>query len=366
MAKFSVVLLASALAAPPVLAQPPDDPRAPIENALRQPTQFAFDATPLAEAMSFLEDKHRIPVFIDVHALAAAGMRTDQPVMEAADGVTLAEALDQILTPHRLAYFVKNDVLFVTTEAFARQIAEVRVYRVADHVSVDELPEDLMSQAAPDTWYTAEGWGRAFIVPPKSLVVVQNPLVHRQIAQRFSESLRLIYPTSRPTVDVPGLTDVTKHLRIPARMEFIETPLPDVAAFISHKHKVAVSAGDFSNVVITSNLGRIRLGNALTLMLRPRGLTWIVDDGVITAVTHQTADRTLTNATYPIQDLAQGDAIEPLQRIIESAVALVTWSDADRAALQVTEDGALEVRQSFPVHQEISALLSDLRRAAEK
>jgi hypothetical protein len=77
-----------------------------------------------------------------------------------------------------------------------------------------------------------------------------------------------------------GLGDnaVTRALRAETRMEFIKTPLSDVAAFLAEQHKVPIQVGPAQGKIpITHNLKGISLEEALDLLCRHYDLRWDTD-----------------------------------------------------------------------------------------
>lgn len=77
---------------------PPEaDPRRSAGTLLGRPTSYAFEATPLAEAARHMHAITRLSLYIDEHALAAAGLGLDTPVTAAGGDIPARQALDNLL-----------------------------------------------------------------------------------------------------------------------------------------------------------------------------------------------------------------------------------------------------------------------------
>ncbi len=105
-----------------------------IRKALDQPTSIEFVEAPLQEVIDYLKDLHGIEIQIDTKALEDASIGPDTPVTRNLKGITLKSALRLMLGSMDLTYFIKNEVLLITTPEKAGNELVTKVYPVADLV----------------------------------------------------------------------------------------------------------------------------------------------------------------------------------------------------------------------------------------
>ncbi len=105
-----------------------------IQQALKDTTEVQFTDQPLKDALEYLEDLHKIEIWIDQPALADAGISTDQQVNLVMSGITLRSALRLLLEPLQLTYVIEDEVMKITTQEKADEKMSTRVYPVADLV----------------------------------------------------------------------------------------------------------------------------------------------------------------------------------------------------------------------------------------
>jgi hypothetical protein len=156
-------------------------------------------------------------------------------------------------------------------------------------------------------------------------------------------------------------------------LEFVDTPLDEVAAFVSDQYKFNVvldqsalnDLGVHIEEPVTVTLRNISLAAALKLMLRPLDLTYLIDGEslVITSI-DEACTRTRT-AVYPVADLAKH---YPMQEIIDAIISLLPEAfrvNGGTDMITPLGDRLLVVNTSHAVHEQIAGLLAALR-AAEK
>ena len=105
-----------------------------IQKALSETTEVAFADNPLEEALNYLEDLHRIEIWLDKQALQDEGIATDQQISLTMSGISLRSALRLMLEPLGLTYLIEDEVMKITTQAKADEKMSTRVYPVADLV----------------------------------------------------------------------------------------------------------------------------------------------------------------------------------------------------------------------------------------
>jgi len=163
--------------------------------------------------------------------------------------------------------------------------------------------------------------------------------------------------------------EIQKALQRPARMEFIETPLNDVAEFLREQFQIPIlldkksmeDQGVDSATPITMNLAGVSLQSGLKLMLQPLGLKHVIKDEVLMVTTERKADNEVVTRPYRVDNL-DGDLTE-LTEVIRSTVAPDKWfsSELPEAKGQIKPFGrTLVILQTEEVHEKITKLLEDL------
>jgi von Willebrand factor type A domain len=150
----------------------------------------------------------------------------------------------------------------------------------------------------------------------------------------FPDEPPIIYPSSEvwrkltkdrekyKSVDLkePGTSEarILKELDEPTDMDFVETPLKDVAAAISIRHnnipivldlKAITDAGGSADTPITFQLKGISLKSALRRMLTDHELNFIIDNEVLLITSDTKAKEHVVTKVYPVADLVLPIAI---------------------------------------------------------
>jgi hypothetical protein len=105
-----------------------------IQKALSETTEVSFTDNPLEEALNYLEDLHKIEIWLDKAALSDEGINTDQQISLIMTGISLRSVLRLMLEPLGLTYIIEDEVMKITTQAVADDKMSTRVYPVADLV----------------------------------------------------------------------------------------------------------------------------------------------------------------------------------------------------------------------------------------
>jgi len=87
-----------------------------IRAALESPASMEFVDTPLEDVLAHLEDRHKVPIFLDRRSLRKAGIAATVPVTKDMKNVPLGAALRLVLDKYRLTLVVENGVLMITTQ----------------------------------------------------------------------------------------------------------------------------------------------------------------------------------------------------------------------------------------------------------
>ncbi|MHC4179274.1 MAG: hypothetical protein ACYSWU_17310 [Planctomycetota bacterium] len=141
---------------------------------------------------------------------------------------------------------------------------------------------------------------------------------------------------------------IEQQLESPTQLEFIETPLQDVVDYLKDFHAIEIQIDrnacddvglDPSTTPITKNIKGISLRSALNLTLRDHDLTYLIHDEVLLITTVKDAARRMTTKVYPVDDLGGGvkkphEGPTPCQmliHVITTIVAPQSWGPGPTA-----------------------------------
>jgi hypothetical protein len=176
-----------------------------IRETLEQKTDLEYGDTPipLNEVIEFIKDKHHIAIVLNQKALKDGGFDpTVMMVNKTLRDISLRSALRMILQEFNLTYFVKDEVLQITTKETASSTLVTRMYDVRDLTAPDKNVPDpmLLNQLIdvidhtidPETWKTDKNTGEGAIRSFCNndicvLVVFQTYEVHDRIADLLDE-----------------------------------------------------------------------------------------------------------------------------------------------------------------------------------
>jgi hypothetical protein len=104
---------------------------------------------------------------------------------------------------------------------------------------------------------------------------------------------------------------IRQELREPTTLEFIETPLDDVVAYLKDLHGIEIqidrreleAAGLSGDIAITGNFKGITLRSALRIMLSQYELSYVVRDEVLMITTATAASQQIVTRLYPVADI---------------------------------------------------------------
>ena len=175
---------------------------------------------------------------------------------------------------------------------------------------------------------------------------------------------------------------IVRALEQPIDLEFVETPLADVVAYLQNTAKIPIlvdrkavdDVGVQTDTPVTIYLKGLKLRSALNHMLHNLDLTWIVQDEVLLITTAEQAGATLQTRVYEVGDLvaARDEQLRPyndfdqLIEMITSTVKPTSWDTVGGpgsiASFEAAGITALVVSQTQQNHEEIDRLLADLRK----
>ncbi|MFO0916544.1 MAG: hypothetical protein U0795_26550 [Pirellulales bacterium] len=106
-----------------------------LRSALQEKVEVHFNQQPLSSVISTLANIAGVNVFLDPQGLAVEGLTTETPVtLDLPNEISLKSALNLILGPLRLEYFIRDEVLHVTSRQTQQAALTTEVYNVADLV----------------------------------------------------------------------------------------------------------------------------------------------------------------------------------------------------------------------------------------
>jgi hypothetical protein len=351
--------------------------REAIIQAMALPTNYAFDQTPLSQALQELASQHSVPVYLDVAALRGSAVTANTPITASGSNERLDKALANVLADSKLVWTISDDVLFVTTEPSESSMLETRVYAVLQPVrNVGPLIDQLTRTVAPESWEQVGGPGSIEAWPGGALVVAHTLRRHLEIEQAFGKALRpIVAPAAKPRqVPAGGRSNPLAALQQPSGCDFHETRLDDAIESLAKQHRVAIrfdqesvsNEGISLDRPVTLSLPPVSLESTLNLLLRQLHLTWTVREDSLVIISIQDEENYLLPITYNIADLrmALGNDIDILRDVVSSCIDAGTWDlVGGPGSIELGQQaGALQIRQTFKNHRKIERLFDDLRR----
>jgi hypothetical protein len=188
--------------------------------------------------------------------------------------------------------------------------------------------------------------------------------------------------------DSPAHRAIEERLAKPIDLEFDNAPLSDLVSWLRETtrlnlqldNKALEEAGILADAPVTINLKGISLRSGLNLILRDREMTWVIHDDVLLLSTEAQAETILETTIYPVADLvappATSDTLRSRQSpdfhtlidVISAIIAPSGWSDVGGSGTILFDrrTKSLVVSQTVAVHEQIAALLADLRAARDQ
>ncbi len=367
---------------------------AKIAKALDTPTPLEFFETPLTDIAAFLAEYHDIAVRFDERALEDAGIALDMPITFQVDKIKLRNALKLMLGKKDLGVHIRHEALFITTYDYLRNEVSTQVYSIYDLLGQDRDGEGeawvdiIVSTVSPDSWDEQGGPG-AIASYRGRLVVTQTDEVHSQL-QSLLSGMRKYHLAAKAAPGKPlptviecedggrGLEAWNAILAKELNLEFVDTPLSDVILFLSDKLGVPVKLDERAledsaipfDLPITYSQQGVSLRAALAVMLAKHDLNWVISNEVLLITTNDVACEEVFTRIYPVADLVRTsdgtlDSWQ-LMEVLQSTVMPASWADqgGPGAATPSPNEDVLFITQTVAAHDEVSAVLVKLRRAA--
>ena len=171
---------------------------ATVERALSSRVTLALSDVTMQELAAHLRTRFHINVMLDRRALDDVGLDADTRLSGIeCSNVLLEDALELLLDQVELSFYIRSDMLILTTPEETENHLDTVVYPVADLVATlaedksgqhreyldyDTLIETITSVVAPDTWDEVGGAGAIESFPAsRALVVSQVRSVQRDV-----------------------------------------------------------------------------------------------------------------------------------------------------------------------------------------
>ena len=106
--------------------------REQIEKSLSLETEFDVTEVPLLEFAALIHTQHGVPVHIDVRALEEVGLGSEFPVTAKHKDISLRSALRLTLQQFDLSFYIRSELLIITTPEEIEDQYVTRVYLVND------------------------------------------------------------------------------------------------------------------------------------------------------------------------------------------------------------------------------------------
>jgi hypothetical protein len=369
-----------------------------------------------------------LPVELDRGALTDDDGKLRTTINAQSKGMPLESVVQMALAERGLKLVVRRGRPLITTDSFASGLSLTRLYPIDDLITIPgkkanpgEQAQTLLSliesMVVPETW-TSSGGTEGQIIPFAAsgitlLAVAQSEEGHRQLG-RFLASLRAARSEAvREAQSRGGPTDligepllplppgevfdestaaerrIVETLGKPADVEWIETSLPDVAAYLTAKLGVPIGfdfapiesrgPGSVDELTSTQSMKGVRLADILRTTLEEFGLTYVIRYDRVLITTPDAAVFFSPPRIYQVHDLvvmpndptAARPDFEGLVDLIETTIRPESWrlnGGIEGEIKPVVGPGliALAVAQSEEAHDEIGRLLAGLRQLQSK
>ena len=187
----------------------------------------------------------------------------------------------------------------------------------------------------------------------------------------------------------PGEARILAELDQPTVLEFIETPLPDVADFLKDFHKIEIQvdtralddSGVGTDTPVTLNLRGVKLRSALELLLARLNLDWIIDHEVLLITTPEAARKHREVWAYAVPNLSEEQAAK-LAAVLETVLGQAerqrvfapvapspypsgAGESSGKEATIVPYGSLLLVRGTQRTHREVERVLNQIHLASK-
>jgi len=352
---------------------------------LAKSCELDFTDIPLSGAIRFLADLSTLPVMPDRSALTDAGVDLENfkitmtfrgPLHLAMD--RLCEAVRGSGTP--LAWTYRDEVLRITTADVARDRRFVQSYDTS-RLTAKGLKAGgiapLLTGATSAPWSRDEP-GTSTINPiGTQLVIDANSRQHREIAALIAalEGGLDRHADVLWSDETAATLAAAAALELPTEVEFSETPLTDVAAFLSDLHQTSLlidraaladTGLDPDQVTVSLTIANRPLRTVLELLLSDvQGGQFVVVPhlGALWITTVDRASELRRTAVYRVAEFEQAGVMPELVSTILATTGPWDGEEPGTGTLQQPHPQLLVIRQTAAVHRQIQKLVEQQRKS---
>lgn len=214
------------------------------------------------------------------------------------------------------------------------------------------------------------GFGWAFLFPPANDALNTDPQLVAQdtpgTTTEIVEASQVVQDKLKISLDANLSDFMAPFLSKQVTFNFADTPLTDVMLTVQRQNQFPIlldvvaieEAGLLTDEPINFNVEKIRVDQALDLMLSEFELTWFIDDGILHVTTIEVANEILRNRSYDLAPFrAAGIAPGTLLEIVMQA-SNALWEEVDGSGGRISIVGdVMTIRQTYQVHRRLPQLL---------
>mgnify|MGYP003971085825 CR=1 FL=1 len=315
------------------------------EKKLKRRIDLIFFDTALSEVLDSLGTKLDVQFYIDKRALTEVGLDSNTTINFNLRNVKAELALGLMLKQRQLVWFVRNNLVHVTTPEFAAYELEIRIYRCHDFLEIpshppgrrgmdggisdggagtsefrnrqktlSDLVELIPSVIDPTSWEDLGGTGSIGTLPDGILVIAQTRSVHAEV-QHLLQAMRMqrkgIPNAANKPADLISTTEQKLEQQIDAF--FMDVPLKDLLESLGTKLDVQFyvderalnSIGIDSNTPVNFSLRKVKAELALRMIMNEIGLVSFVQQDLVHVTTPEAAENLQVLGVYSCPDLLE-------------------------------------------------------------
>jgi hypothetical protein len=312
-------------------------------------SEVEYRQVPLAGFVEELSRLAKVPMALDLDALAEVGLGQETKISVKQSGATVAAVLRAAIEPHALDYVLDDQGLLITTQARLRDQPRVVQYDVsdlaADAAAAKALAELCQRLVEPASW-KAPGAQASLTVAGGKLLVRQSGPVHDDLLL-FLERLRVA--RGRPAQRLTGVKLESRFARGRDRLQkevtanFSQpTSLARIADYLGQRagarlliDSVALHKAGFDPAEgVTLTADKEPLVEVLGKLTESLDVGWrIVDDKTLQITSRLAAGRGELEF-YAVADLlGAGITAEALAAQVQARVASETWAPTGQGVL---------------------------------
>ncbi len=229
-----------------------------LERVLVSRTSLSYADLTLQGLASELREQFHINVMLDQGGLNDVGLSVSTRLenVDLSD-VILEEAIELMLEPLELSFYVRSEVVIVTTPEKVEDHLDTVVYPVGDLVAVssgaaisagrffsrsidhdyDTLVEVITSSIEPDTWDEVGGAGAIEPYPHKRTLVISQTRRGHRLVRKLLADLRSVGGGPSPMINSGRLSEAWLwHRRATPQAQLPYVYQPDGAWSVPHQH----------------------------------------------------------------------------------------------------------------------------------